>query len=120
MKFGISTIAAFGIALGSNVFAAQTAIQVSPSAINLSAPGVQEVTIHTLVDVGVCQATVTLVDAAGTEFSFPNAELSFFDDSQGHLVIAIDTWDDFRTTEEEVAGILELKRSTVSIGDGIR
>lgn len=104
MRLGISTITALAVGLSGNVFAAQTATQVSPSAINLSAPGVQEVTIHTLVDFGDCEAEVQLVDAAGTEFLFPNEELSLSADSLGHLVIGIDTWDVFRSTQDIAVG----------------
>ena len=95
-------IAAIGIGLTTNVLASSAVsdggAKVNPSTINLSADGVTEVGIHTVLPKGTPVSCVHVVDATAPiantyDFYDDIGELTLGSDSVGHLVISLNNWE---------------------------
>jgi hypothetical protein len=131
----VTTFLVLGIVFTSYLFAAAVGLKISPTAINLSADGVDVVTIHTLIpgNDDICKnASVQLVDNAGSEFLFEGDDLDLQTDNQGHLVIRIEAWTDLLnedvavgeawfTPEVTCDGVkydqLEIKATIINVGE---
>ena len=120
MKKSIAlAIAAIGIGLTTNVFASASGTQVNPSTINLSAVGVTEIGIHTIVP-NYTPVSCVLVVAGGIDYIFDDENLTLGSDSVGHLVISLKNWETI--TDGISTGVAEFFVYQVSgcvVGDGI-
>ena len=94
----VRTLIILSVAFTANLFAASVGDKVSPSAINLTADGILEVTIHTTIEFDACrdaisnESSVLFIDDAGFQYNFPRDDLSIISDSQHYVVVKINTW----------------------------